>query len=130
MTLSMPHNGGLVGFSRPMMRVCAFNGRMRRMKKFSLAIFLICLSLSFDAQADWQTSMVRVLCMPEPGLEYFSVQPYPLKKLNEPVAPENRTDKNTRQDPEKHVQLDAQKFSYTCELAGHSYHIYGSGEPA
>lgn len=83
------------------------------------------------AKADWRTTMLRVLCMPEEGLEHFSVGTQTFWEMHKYIGhiatkgKENLLEK--RLDVlKKHGLLPAQNFSYSCNLSNFNFKIYGN----
>lgn len=105
-------------------------------RRLSFLLFLICLFTGLwtvtPARADQSISMVRVLCMPEKGIEHFSLEVQTYTELANYIywfdKPKLKEDRLAVL--EDHGLLyPYEKFEYTCSLPKHKYTISGYKPP-
>ena len=99
-----------------------------------LILALIVGGWSHSARADQPIGLIQTLCIPEPGIDYFSAR---LESFNEIANYIHRghkeataEDKKARlQTLEKYGLIFPDEFSYTCKLEHHTYTITGHRPP-
>lgn len=102
--------------------------------KYWLLLFVIVLSgWSQPAHADQPIGLIQTLCIPEPGVDYFSAR---LESFAEAAryindggngAPKDKGDR--LKVLEKYGLIFPREFTYTCKLEHHTYTITGRRPP-
>ncbi len=97
------------------------------LKQSLVFLFLLPIVVFFssNARADQPINLIQTLCIPEPGIDYFSVR---LQSFDE-IANYGVNNEDHRKVLEKYGLLPTRKFSYTCKLLHHTYTITGHRPP-
>jgi hypothetical protein len=90
-----------------------------------LILALIIGGWSHSARADQPIGLIQTLCIPEPGVDYFSAR---LQSFNE-IANYDLSYDTHQKVLEKYGLLPEDEFSYSCKLLNHTYTITGHRPP-
>jgi hypothetical protein len=99
-----------------------------------LLVLLAVGSFSKHGLADQPISLIQTLCIPEPGIDYFSVRLQTFAEIANYInLGHGRTPKEEREARlktlEKYGLIYPTEFSYTCKLLNHTYTITGHRPP-